>query len=76
MILSCGYTNCSNCINNMEASFNDKFLLCKVCRKKVSSTNIINKILYDINMEFNICIRDNIKGEKFNLMVTKDMTVK
>lgn len=45
--------------------------VCKVCREKVSTTNIINKILYDINTEFNICIRDNTKGGKFNFMVTK-----
>lgn len=44
--------------------------------EKVSTTNIINKILYDINTEFNICIRDNTKVGKFNLMVTKDMTFK
>ena len=44
--------------------------------EKVSTTNIINKILYDINTEFNICIRDNTKGGIFNLMVTKDMTFK
>ena len=76
MISSCGHTMCSNCMNNMKTAFNDKFFVCKVCREKVSLTNIINKILYDINTEFNICIRDNLKGGKFNLMVTKDMTVK
>ena len=71
---------CSNCIEYMEACTKNKFFECCVCNEKVSSTNIINKFIYNIskeniNNEFDIIIRSDL-FDKFELKVTKYMTVK
>ena len=78
---------CSNCIEHMETALKNKFFECYVCNEKVSSTNIINKCIYNIskekdnsninniNKEFNIVIR-HTDSHKIELLVTKYMTVK
>ena len=87
IVLSCGDSMCSNCIEYIETALKNKFFECYVCNEKVSSTNIINKCIYNIskekdnsninniNKEFNVVIRSS-HFYKFELLVTKDMTVK
>ena len=87
IVLSRGDSMCSNCIEHMETALKNKFFECYVCNEKVSSTNIINKCIYNIskekdnsninniNKEFNIVIR-HTDSHKIELLVTKYMTVK
>ena len=76
LLLTCGDTICSSCINYTETVLNKKFFEYPVCVNRVSSTNIINKsklkenLNFDeMNKEFPILIRYT-DCQKIELLVT------
>ena len=91
MILECGDSCCSSCINKFEEILSKNEFECSLCCHMTKSSNIINKQLIpkenssnfgkslkaSIRGQFEIYIRikSNTGSEKFSIFVTKEMTI-
>ena len=91
MILKCGDSCCSSCINKFKEILEKDEFECSLCCHQTKSTNIKNKQLIpkenvsnlnkslkaSVHGEFEIYIRikSNTGSEKFSIFVRKEMTI-
>lgn len=92
IILSCGDTLCSSCVNNYKNFLNKDEFECPKCCNMTKSLNVENKSAYPkentaapsntnnnpnpVTGEFEILIRPKGEFEKYTMKVTKSMTVR